>query len=153
SYFTDKPDWIGYAGLLLLAAHKEHPQFHTPERASQHWDRDPAWQASTAEGFKSRFAQILIPEMWLPVNFTFTFKASDVTGNEAWFGSSVTLLGQLTVLNQETFKASESDLAQWRFDGAGREDPFEKSARLGLAMFMHHARLSVEHKLPMKLDY
>lgn len=152
-YFTDKPDWVGYAGVVLFAAYHEHPTLPRPEKAISHWDKDPAWQASTTPGFRSRFGQLLTPEYWLPMAFPFTFKAVDVVGNEATFGSSTILLQQLTTLNADTFQGTDDDLARWKYEGAGSRDSFEESAQFGLAMFAHHARLSVQHKLPMKLDY
>lgn len=152
-YFTDKPDWVGYSGVILLAAHLEHPSIPQPQAATSHWDKDPAWQASTEEGYHSRFGQILTPEYWLPSDFPFTFKAPDVTGTVVTFGSSQALLQQLTTLNNETLNGTEEDLSLWAYEGAGSGDPFVKSAQFGIAMFIRHARLSVEHRLPMKLDY
>ena len=74
-YFTDKPTWDGYAALALLAAHAEHPEFAWPEEVPEHWDQDPAWIASTAEGSRTRYRQILTPELWLPGAFEFVFLA------------------------------------------------------------------------------
>lgn len=152
-YFTDKPGWVGYAGLLLLAAHRENLALPMPEIATTRWDNDPAYQSSTAEGFHSRFGQILLPEYWLPVDFPFVFNAEDVVGNKVAFGSSPALLRQLISLNDETFRGTENDLAKWIYDGATEGDQFQKSAQFGIAMFARHAKLSVEHRLPMKLDY
>jgi hypothetical protein len=92
-------------------------------------------------------------EVWLPCRFPFTFRALDLAGNEMRFGSSVTLLEQLRQLNNETYRAAPELLARWKFDGAGSQDTFDRTAQFGLAMFLHHAQLSVEHRLPMKLDY
>ncbi len=92
-------------------------------------------------------------ELWLPCAFPFTFRAADIAGNEVRFGSSITLLEQLRRLNEESFRADVGTLAQWKFDGAGSQDTFDQTARFGLAMFLHHAQLSTEHRLPMKLDY
>ena len=152
-YFTDKPDWVGYAGLVLLAAHTALPEYPRPKRATAHFDRDAAYQSLAAQEFRCRFFQIFGVEVWLPCSFPFTFIAADPTGSEIQFGSSVTLLEQLRQLNTETYGADAETLARWKFDGAGPEDPFEESAQFGLANFLHHAQLSVEHQLPMKLDY
>ena len=152
-YFTDKPDWIGYACAVLLAAHTEHPHYTAPEKTVTDWDKDEAFQASTSPEFKSRFYQLFNVEIWLPCDFAFTFKAPDLVGNEAVFGSSVLLLNQLKQLNAESFNGSAADLGKWKYDGAGRQDSFDHGARFGLAMFLHHAEKSVEHRLPMKLDY
>ena len=76
-----------------------------------------------------------------------------MTGTVVTFGSSQALLQQLTTLNNETLNGTEEDLSLWAYEGAGSGDPFVKSAQFGIAMFIRHARLSVEHRLPMKLDY
>jgi hypothetical protein len=152
-YFTDKPDWVGYACAVLLAAHTEHPGCRKPEKATADWDKDEAFKTSTSPGFKSRFYQLFDVEIWLPCDFPFTFKAQDVGGNEVLFGSSVLLLDQLKQLNAESYNGDAADLGKWKYDGAGREDSFDQGARFGLAMFLYHAEKSVQHRLPMKLDY
>ncbi len=152
-YFTDKPDWDGYACLLLMAAHHEHPEMPKPEKATNEWGGDPAFVASTADDFKSRFNHILLPELWLPVDFGSVFRSEDLAGQEVPLGSSMELLRELEILNSETVRGSDYDIAQWIYDGPGSEQRFNEAARFGLAMFLHHARLSVKHRLPMKLDY
>ncbi len=152
-YFTDKPDWVGYAGLVLWAAYQEHPGLKKPKRAVTEWNKEKAWKESTEEGFKSKYAQILLPEFWLPNDFNFLFTAEDAVGNEVMFGSSFGLLEQLRQLNEETFRGSEEDFARWKYDGAGKEDSFERSSKFGLALFTCLAELSVKNRLPMKLDY
>jgi len=152
-YFTDKPDWVGYSGVVLLAAHTACPEHQHPERATEHFDEDAAFQNLAAKEFRCEFSQVFEVEVWLPCSFAFTFRALDVAGNEVRFGSSVTLLEQLRRLSAETYRADAETLAKWMFDGAGSQDTFDKTAHFGLAMFLHHAQLSVEHRLPMKLDY
>jgi hypothetical protein len=152
-YFTDKPDWVGYSGVVLLAAHTACPEHPRPERATAHFDKDAAYQSLAAQEFRCRFSQVFEVELWLPCAFPFTFKAADVAGNEVRFGSSVTLLDQLSRLNDESYRADAETLAKWKYDGAGSQDTFEQTARFGLAMFLYHAQLSVKHRLPMKLDY
>jgi hypothetical protein len=143
--FTDKPNWVGYTGIMLLAA--------STEQATAPGDKGGAFQASATVNFKSRYFQLFNAETWLPCDFQFIFKATDVVGNQVLFGSSVTLLDQLKRLNDESYRGSDEDLAEWKFAGASPKDSFERSARFGLAMFLHHAQLSVRHRLPMKLDY
>ncbi len=152
-YFTDRPSWYGYAGLLLLAAHTEFPEFPRPEQATSEWDKDPAYQAAAAPDFKSRFSLLYDVAIWLPCSFAFKFQTLDVAGTKVWFGSSLNLLDQLQRLNDETYRASSDDLNRWEFEGVEKDSSFERSARFGLAMFLHLAQLSVEHKLPMKLDF
>lgn len=143
-YFTDRPASDGYAGLVLLAAHTELPEFPLPEQAVSQWQQDDAFRAVTSPDFKSRFSSLYEVELWLPGHFSFKFKAPDVAGATGWIGSSVSLYEQLRCLNEETYCG--------QFNGHP-ENGFDQSARFGLEMFLRLARLSVEHQLPMKLDY
>jgi hypothetical protein len=152
-YFTDRPDRAGYAGLVLLAAHTVCPEHPRPEFATTHFDKDAAFQALAAHEFRCRFSQVFEVEIWLPCAFAFTFRAQDVAGREVLFGSASTLLEQLRRLNDESYKADAETLERWQHDGACSEDLFDQTARFGLAMFLRLAQLSVEHRLPMKLDY
>jgi hypothetical protein len=148
-YFTDRPAWDGYAGLVLLAAHTECPEFPLPECATAEWDKDDAYQAAASRDFKSRFSHLYDVVIWLPCRFSFKFKAPDAVGTQVWFGSSLELLDELRRLNEETYRISSDR----KFEDADEGNRFDKSARLGLEMFLRLAQLSVEHQLPMKLDY
>jgi hypothetical protein len=152
-YFTDQINWFGYTGVLLLAAHTEYPQFPMPQNATDNWNIDPAYKKLRDEQFKGRFNQLFNVELWLPIEFPFVFKTEYFTGQEVWCGSSITLLKQLELLNQETFKAQDSLLAQWRLAGDGRESGFIETARFGLAVLIRLAKQAIEHNLPMRLDY
>lgn len=67
-YFTDKPAWDCFSGLLAWAAHEEHRDSVLPTVAPDDWSTNDAVQRSSqAEGFKSRYGQLLHgPELWLP---------------------------------------------------------------------------------------
>ena len=143
-YFTDRPTHDGYAGLVLLAAHTERPEFPLPNRAVSEWQDDGAYQAVTSSNFKSRFSSVYDVEIWLPCRFSFKFKAPDVAGAAVWIGSSFGLYDQLRHLDGETYRGQFTGVAQ---------NAFDQSARFGLEMFLRLAQLSVEHQLPMKLDY
>ena len=64
--------------MLLLASHTEPPEFPLPERATQDWQEDAAYQAVTSPDFKSRFSQLYDVEIWLPCRFSFKFKAGKI---------------------------------------------------------------------------
>ena len=49
-YATDKPGWDCYSALLLWAAYAEHPELTRPAFADENWSKDPAFQASNADG-------------------------------------------------------------------------------------------------------
>jgi hypothetical protein len=63
------------------------------------------------------------------------------------------MLRELEELNARTWRADDDAVAQWRSEGADYGAQLETSAQLGFSVFYELARLSVQHKLPMKLDY
>jgi hypothetical protein len=136
--FTDKPGWDGYGGALLLAAHDEHPELPPPAVVSADWPDDPAYQAASAPGAGSRYAQLLTPDLWLPCRFDFTVRTRDLTGEEVELGSSVALLDQLQLLS-----------ARHHLDG----DPLSAAASAGLSVLLSLAERSVAHRVPMMLDF
>jgi hypothetical protein len=145
--FTDKPGWDGYGGALLLAAHDEHPELPPPARVSADWPDDPAYQAASARGAGSRYAQLLTPELWLPCRFEFTVRTRDITGEEVELGSSPILLEQLELLS-----------ARYQLDGQRPEPPpdgpsLPAAAANGLAVLRRLAEWSVTCRVPMKLDF
>jgi len=152
-YFTDKPAWDGYGNLVLLAAYEEHRDLSRLKIAATDFGGDPAWKASTMEGFKSKYTAILHPELWLPCNFSFIFRAPDAAGNEVWIGSSVALLTQLRALNDATARGTREELALWRKENFEQGESFEKAAHFALAMFLELAEKSVLLAQPMKMDY
>jgi len=145
--FTDKPSWDGYGGTLLLAAHDEHPELAVPATVSADWPDDPAYQAATATGARSRYEQLLTPELWLPCRFGFVVRSQDVTGEEVQIGSSVALLDQLELLRDRC-----------RLDGqaaapGGPDRALAAAATAGLAVLLRLAERSVRHRLPMRVDF
>ena len=137
--FTEKPGWDGYGGALLLAAHDEHPDLPVPAAVSADWPDDLAYQAATAAGAESRYEQLLAPELWLPCWFPFTVRTHDVAGEEVVMGSSVSLLTQVRALGDRAAQATAFALAA--------------AATVGLDVLARLAERSVEHRLPMKLDF
>ena len=124
-----------------------------PKIASADFGSDPAWKASTAEGFRSKYTTILTPELWLPCRFSFVFRAPDPAGNEVWIGSSLTLLEQLRALNDATVRGTREQMVQSRRENFEPGDSFEKASRFGLAIFLELAEKSVLLGAPMRMDY
>ena len=176
-YFTDKPAWVGYSCLMLLAAHEEYPQLPRPTQATDNWADDPAWQLASRDDFaNTRYGHILSPSLWLPCEFARPFSADDMAGEDVVvIGSSVALVTQLRELNERTYQGSSEELANWLEGGpeptvgadrtigsgaGGRQlaevasaaSPFDHAARFALALFLELAGKSVAHRLPMTLD-
>ena len=69
------------------AAYSEHHVLNRPEEFKENWNEGPAFQNSTSENLKTKYGQVLHDtELWLPVNFPFSFKAEDATGNQVGKG-------------------------------------------------------------------
>lgn len=161
-YFTDKPAWNCYGALLLWAAYSEHQDLKRPMlnplslpgRRTGDWHSNPAYQRSVAEGFRTRYGQLLHDvEVWLPAEYEFTFKAQWVTGDDRWLGACGRLASELDDLNTRTWKATPAELDACRRDGADFEAPLEVAARFAFALVRGLAEKAVEHRLPMLLDY
>ena len=152
-YFTERPNWEGYTSLLLHAAHVKQPQFPRPAEPDPDYEQNETYLTATAAESTSPLVQLLTAEIWLPNDFDFTFKFEDVIGNQVVFGSSVSLLKELKELTVESYEGSETDPAKWKYPESGNDNPFEQAARVGLEIFQHLAEMSVQHRLPMKLDY
>ena len=152
-YFTDKPDWDGYASLVLAAAYSEHPEMNQPRKAARAWKEDIAYKECTAQGAGTRYGNILLPEIWIPIRQDVTFETMLPSSRQAVFGSTYALLDQLQLLNEEVFKGSATDLESWRKAGTGEEGSFEQASRFGLACMIDLAADAVRHNLPMVLDY
>jgi hypothetical protein len=153
-YFTDKPAWDCYSALMIWAAHEEQRDSDLPAVAPDDWTTDIAYQRSLAEGFTSRYAQLLYgPEIWLPGDFNFTFGATDLGGNEVSIGSVDVLLSQLRDLNSRTWNMDDTAINKILQLGAEFGAPLETSARFACAVFLKLAEAAVKHQLPMKLDY
>ena len=153
-YFTDKPGWEGYVPLALWAAYDDHPELPRPTTVAEDWTADPAWRGSKAEGLHTCYEQLLRgPEVWLPVDFSFTLDTVDVGGKRIVVGASQALLRELRLLNERTWRAEAATLEQWRQDGPSPRGPLEPNARFGLSVFLCLCEQSVAHRLPMKLDY
>lgn len=153
-YFTDKPAWDCYSALLVWAAHEEQGDPHLPAVAPEDWTSDPAVRRSEAEGFESRYGQLLYgPEWWLPGDYGFTFRTPAPTGTPVVMGATGTLAAQLRELNARTWRADDATIDAWRRDGADFGAPLERSARLAFAVFTRMVEEAEAHRLPMLLDY
>ena len=154
-YFTDKPDWDGYAALMLHAAHAIRPDIDRPTQVPDDWREDEAYKASTGENLNgSPCGYIMAPELWLPGDFLFLFGCTELRGREVVVGSTEALLSNLHGLNERTFRATPKTAARW-LSGDVKEaaNHFEAHARHGFAVLLYLAEEAVADGLPLKLDY
>lgn len=154
-YFTGKPDWDGYAALMLHAAHAIRPDIGRPEGVPGDWRNDQAYKASTGENLDdSPCGYIMAPELWLPGEFLFLFRCTELRGHEVIVGSTEALLANLHGLNERTFRADPETVARWLSgDVEDAANDFEAHARHGFAILLYLAEEAVSNALPLKLDY
>lgn len=152
-YFTDKPTWDCYSDLVPWAAYDEHDKLTRPYDSVAEFGIDPAYVASTATTFDTRYAHLYDGKLWLPCSFEFAFKTEDAGGNPIRIGSSLALHRQLKDLNKRTWSASDQMIAEWRRDGSEHGAPLESGARFAFSVFYELAAEANTHRLPMRLDY
>ena len=153
-YFTGRPGWDGFGSLVLWAAYAEHPLLRMPAALPEEWDNDPALVRCNAEGFRSRYSHLVRNvELWLPVDFAFTFEGEDVDRRRVVVGSATTLARQLTELNAATWKVGTAEAAAWARRQPDDAAPLELKARYAFAVMTDLTAKAVEHRLPMKLDF
>jgi hypothetical protein len=154
SYFTGRPGWDGFGSLVLWAAYAEHPLLRVPATLTDEWDNDPALVRCNAEGFRSRYSHLVRNvELWLPVDFAFTFEGEDVDRRRIVVGSATTLARQLADLNAATWKVGAAEAAAWARRLPENGAPLEINARFAFAVMSDLAAKAVAHRLPMKLDF
>ncbi|MCZ6787376.1 MAG: hypothetical protein O7E54_09445 [Planctomycetota bacterium] len=153
-YFTDKPAWDCYGDLLLWAAYEENPDLPRPEKSVEAWSEDPAYTRSNDKDAASRYPNLVKGvEVWLPADFSFTFRGPDAGGEETTFGSSAGLQRELELLNDRTWKADDAALQAWRKKGSESGAPLESGARFALAVLMPLVRQANAERLVVKLDF
>ncbi len=153
-YFTDKPAWDCYGHLLLWTAYSEQTEKPCPKGFVKDWHEDPIYLQRASANSGTKYKQLLSgAEWWLPANFDFTFAAPCLSGKEIFLGSSVALHKELQVLNSRTWNVDSTSISNWRRSCPDHGSPLESGARFAFAVFYELSKLSVEHHLPMLLDY
>lgn len=151
-YFTDKPAWDCYGALVLWACYEQMPKA-TRATVGGSWSADPAYQAVRSLSAHRYPHLIDDTEFWFPVEFQEPFQIKTILNTKAAVGSSIRLLQELAELNQRTWHATPELISEWRTEGAEYGAPLERSAQFAFSIFHELAHLSVQHRLPMKLDY
>lgn len=175
-YWTDKPGWDALSGLALLALACEFPETPAPGRVLDvnsranpyraifkqvYWNRGPGLfarlrgQRTAADpSVRPRFAHLLLPELWLPVETGDPFDVDGPVGARLMVGSVTGLEMQLADLNDRTIRASPEALDRASKDGPrGASDPVEQHAIFGMSVLMEAVRQSRRLGQPIKLDY
>lgn len=153
-YFTDKPNWDCLGSLILWAAYSAQPHLKRPEGFVEDWASDPAFLACSNAQFRGCYGVgLLTCEWWLPCELPGVAMLSDLGGREIQVGSSLDLLAELDRLNSATWRASEEQIATWSKESPEHQSALDVGARFAFAVLRQLAQKSIEHRLPMLLDY
>jgi hypothetical protein len=152
-YVTDRPEWHGWAALLLLAAHDDNPKLALPLTVPEEWGDDPAYKASTEDDSETRYPTLLMADLWLPGDFDFMFGVEDLGGNPRAVASTRALRDELRDLNGRTFQATDAQLAAWAKRLPAEDAPLQELARSTLGMALGLAEEALKLNLPMMPDY
>ena len=162
-YFTDKPGWEGYGGLVLLAAYEERPDLRPRARgflglrgrrdSTSKYSRAVAYRAASAK--PSRYPTLLAgAEWWLPITAgPGVFLAAPPGGPQVLMGTVDQLVAELEDLAMRT-RLDDARLAESLEAGPPpSEYDVEEAGRFGLAVFLTLARQATANRQPLLLDY
>ncbi len=164
-YWTDKPDWDGYGGLVLLAAYDEKPDLRPGGRTGFFSKRTPAdspreFSESGAykEAAKSpgRYPSLLAGvEWWLPLSKgPSVFSTQRVTGQPTLMGRVDQLVVELQTMARSLGLDRAEDLERVRQEGPpSSASDIATSGRFGLAVFHALALTAQRERQPLLLDY
>ena len=169
-YFTGRPGWDGYGGLLLWAAYAGQKELPIPERLPENWSDDQVYLSALDPETQTPFPDIVVPELWLPVEFPFIFQVPRLTGDQVRVGSVFTLKKDLDELHRQlksndetprpaapggaTDKKNKASPEQSReVDSMDEQPSLVELAEIGLSIFRDLAAHACELRLPLMLDY
>lgn len=163
-YWTDKPDWDGYGGLVLLAAYLERPELVPTSRGGlfrrahaddpRDFERAVAYRAASAA--PTRFPSLLGgTEWWLPVETRGrVFRAPRPDGPVTTMAPVSRLLLELKEVAEAIGLTDREERAAIRAAGPpDRDADVETCARFGLSTLLPLAGKAYVERQPLVLDF
>ncbi|MGN6368028.1 MAG: hypothetical protein ACTHN5_07195 [Phycisphaerae bacterium] len=120
-----------------------------PDELPKDWVSDEAFIRSTAKDFRSKYSQILNPELWLPLDVDFYFEGGTLASENQKIGATFGLKRQLERLHA----ATAARLAEATPPAGAKNETLNGAGKIGLDIFLHLANLACEHRLPMLLNF
>lgn len=163
-YWTDKPDWDGYGGMLLLAAYDEQPELRPGNHRGllrRRIGADSPLAFQDAPAFKrasvnpARYPTLLSGvEWWLPIQEGPTvFEAPRVTGQPIRMGRVSQLVSELDTLSNRLGLDSRERQSLRQAGPPSPTADAETAGRFGLAVFLALAHTAQQASQPLILDY
>jgi len=157
-YWTDKPDWDGYGGLVLLAAYAECPDLAPTGRGAtddpRAFGKSEAYQAASKA--PTRFRTLLHgTQWWLPVETRGrAFRAPGPDGEPRMMAPVSSLLTELRDLSEVVGLADREERDAVRRAGPpATSDDVLACGRFGLAVLIGLAAKAYVERQPLLLDY
>jgi hypothetical protein len=164
AYWTDKPDWDGYGGLVLLAAYDEQPDLR-PGARKRFGGRQPADSPrafgdsaayKTAARSPRQYPTLLSGvEWWLPIDVGPTvFEVPRPNGAPARMGRVDQLVSELTQLSQRFGLDDPARRQSLRHSGPPLiQDDVDAAGQFGLAVLLELALRAQQARQPLLMDY
>lgn len=169
-YFTVKPDWPAYGALILYAAAKVYGEPY-PATVSKGWnyEEEPLIQRARTDE-QLGWSLFKGAEWWLPLEHPLMLVGETPVGDRIPMASSGALLLELLRINELGWKADEDTVLGWeKTEGYPADGTAENGqlsgitehttystvslARYAYSQFWQAAKFSLEHKVPLLLDY
>ena len=150
-YYTDRPGWPGYYGLLLAAARPAGEPL--PDELPEELSDDAEFAAAYEDWEESAFPHVIKPELWLPIRENLVFDTGYLTRDSMSVGTLQGLVFQLRGLNESRWDMDARALDEWSYNQPEPEADVDTHARYGLAVFMRAAEWAMLNNLPLILDY
>lgn len=169
-YFTVKPDWPAYGALLLYAAAKVYGEPY-PTKLYHGWnfDEEPLIQRARKDETLG-WSLFKGAEWWLPLEQPLMLGGQNPVGDQIVIASSGALLLELLRINELGWKADEDAVLNWeKTEGYPANATVESGelsemiehtafstvslARYAYSQFWQAAKFSLEHKVPIVMDY
>lgn len=150
-YFTDRPGWEGYSALQLWAAYAERPGASPPFELPESWADDSTWLAVIEQESDIHFRTILQASVWLPGDFSFTFKLPGLVEDEVMVASTGSFRDQLVELAARPIKWRKQSL----FEKLRKRDTLalQEAAEWGRSRFLAVVEQAEAARVPFMLSF
>lgn len=150
-YFTDRPGWEGYSGLVVMAACTALGE-PLPDRLDEDALVSEVVQRTYDPELRGAFRSITRTQLWLPGTFEFSFDFVNLCDEQIHIASLQLLNKNLAEL-KERQQIDEGEAEAVLREGCGEDADVRTMGVFGYAVFAKVARQALENRLPMILSF